>query len=180
MATENCTSTCPTAALLARIVALLKDGPSGVPGFPASPYVVGFVSGVAPANHFLLPLGCRVYSGDIPSSRQLPCALVWNHQRGQPTHENSELFWDIPVTIQIRYDRSRSEADLAVTCELLETLFLTDYKASGAYAGETAAQRLSTSTIRVRNLFDRDASPFVTDDGENIVQLIFTAFCSGK
>lgn len=180
MATETCTSTCPTAALLARIVELLKDGPEDVPDFPESPYVVGFSSGVAPANHFLLPQGTRVYSGDIPACRDLPCALVWCHQRGQPTHENSELFWDVPVTIQLRFDRSRTVADLEVTCELLETLFLTDYAAVDDYEGETAAQRLSSDTIRVRNLFDRDVSPFTTEDGENIVQLVFTAFCSGK
>ncbi len=180
MATELCTSTCPTNALLARIAELLEDGPADVPDFPTSPAVTGFVSGVAPANHFLLPTGSRIYQGDIPDQRILPCAVVWNHQRGQPTHENSELFWDIPVTVQIRYDRSRTVADLAVTCELLETLFLTDYAAVDDYTGETAAQRLSSDTIRVRNLFDRDVSPFTTEDGETIVQLVFTAFCSGK
>lgn len=175
MPAEICTATAPAAALIARILALLTDGPSGVPGFPSGVTVTGLVSGAAPANHFLLPRGTRLYSGSLPSAPVQPYAVVWNHQSSQRREKQFCKLWDIPVTVQLAFDRVLTVTDLTEKSEQLELLLFTDYES------ETAAQRLSVpGSHRVRDIYDIDISPHsVGSDAWTIIQVVFTCFISG-
>jgi hypothetical protein len=181
MAAELCTLTAPVSALLDRLAALIEDGPAGVPDFPLAPEVTGFVSGAAPANHFLCQQGMRIFKGNAAASAQPPAVVIFNHAKATRHQTHFGKLWNIPVTVQFHYDRTLPPSDLAVKADQLELLLFTDYE------DETAAQRLSvapgaeTEGLRVRHLEEIDISEFrVGDDAWTIVQVVFTAArCSG-
>ena len=175
MSSELCTATAPVTALIDRIIAVLEDGPAGVADFPTLPAVVGCTAHVAPANHYLLPVGTKVISGAEPQGITPPMCVVWNHAKAERRHQHFPKLWDIPITVQIKYDRTLTVADLAEKSEQLELLLFTDYD------DEDAIERLSLdASHRVRHLYDIDISPFqVGDDAWTIIQVVFTAYVSG-
>lgn len=171
--TDQCLPIDPGPLCVDRLAALLRGGFPDLPGFPPSaPWGPDAAAG-APRGHWILPPGCKVFTGDQPDEMEPPACIIYQSDKSAPTRDDVRLFWLVPVSVEILVDRALDRPACQRLAQLLQLALCEDLR------GSPVRERLSCPGLRVRFVRDVQVSlPELSDDWHPMFQLALTLHCS--
>jgi hypothetical protein len=174
---DDCLPYCPVNELLFSVCRLIRGGIPGLPGFLPGGITEDPESRAS--GHFLLPDGCRLIGPLDVTDPEDPSPLcnVYNDQQPSPRHPQCAIYWDIPVAVQLYYDRALAPQEMQAAAAKLALLLTADLRLPGGQRLR-AIDRLSAPDVRVRALRDIDCTPVSYNNGLTLIDLTFTALCS--
>lgn len=136
----------------------------------------------APAKHWLLEAGTRIYTYDEPEAIKSPAVLLSINGEATQKYPHSRAYWMVPVRVSVmmahKYKMSQVDAKIAdLTRLLVEDL------PTGNPATQTPWGRLSNGVCHVFPYGIRDVktSPLQNGAGGNpVLDLTATIFCATR
>ena len=132
----------------------------------------------APAEHWLLPEGTRIYrSDDEGEIEETPALVIGKAGDSVPRFEHTPALWDVPLIIECIWpaeipDQSRKSCARALQCALTEGI----KEGSNTIKTETY---LSNSLVKVHYISKLSAQEEKREGGHPALVLLINVFCSG-
>lgn len=179
----------PVSALLAQVAKLLREGVEGwIRPVPfAEPYWQQWNHPTArtgaPAGHFLLTEGCRMYPDDVRVEVKAPYCIIALGGDPQPMDQRiPSALWQVPVVVELAWKGDDAAADIRTRLAMITGLLCIDYPAVDPQPARPASERLSVADALL--VYGNDTitavkqEPLKTMDGHPVARLSFTVLCS--
>lgn len=182
------TLTAPVQPLIAQIAKILREGVAGWlrPSPFAEPYWPDWAHATArtgaPAGHFLLTEGTRMYLDEHKAKVVPPYCVV--ALAGDPETMDQRVpsaFWRVPVMVQLAWTADQENMEIRERLAMLTGFLTSDYPAVGAQPEQLVADRLSAADVYVYGSDSITAvkpEPLRTEEGHPMLRLSFTVLCS--
>lgn len=167
----------PHAELLAALSRLIR---TGVPPAIPSPAWTDAAAG-APAGHWLLPTGARVYTYEEKEPVKSPCVLLSIPTDAAQRYVHSRAYWDVPFQIDVMFSRPKPIATLDVMAMDLTRLLIEELP-TGDPSTQLPWDRLTDDYLQVFTFPFRDikTSPLRQENNHPVLRLTGTIFCGTK
>ena len=175
MSTFTPTYSDPTDALITAIHDLLRDGPGGN---IASPAWTTPDKTPAPANHWMLPVGCRLYRYDEPDTLTPPAVLIAQAESTNRRTDHDARYWVVPIYLGIIWTRITTRAEAEGIRRRLERLFGIGVQDGATVRPITAL--LTTDDVQTHFCRNVTVDYLKLEDNRPKFEVNVTYFASGK
>ena len=174
----------PMAELLQAVSRLIR---LGVPPLTASPAWAD-PQGPAPAGHWLLPAGARVYQYDEPEAIKSPACIIYHGGDAVQKYPDSRTYWTIPLRVDIMVGRKLKAQEIENGLAELSRV-LTETLPTGDPATASPWARLSVISAAIASagtpwvhifshgIRDVQTTPLRSENGHPVLSLSANIFC---
>lgn len=167
----------PCAELLASLSRVIR---LGVPPAIPSPAWTDEKAG-APAGHWLLPTGARVYTYEEKEPVKSPCVMLSIPTDAGQRYASSRAYWDVPIQIDVMFNRVLKISRVDRMAMVLTRLLIEELP-TGNPATEKPWDRLTDDYVQVFPHAFRDvkSTPLRQENNHPVIRLTGTVFCGTK
>ena len=134
----------------------------------------------APADHYFLPTGCRLYRSDLPDDVRGHALILHQEKEATRLIADDPRLWSVPLQIRLLYTRTLTTAQTDTLLRWLEQFFTLGFVSPTTGQRHYARHYLTTASLHVHTITAVTAAPYAQVDGwQTALSLSLTLHCSG-